>query len=635
MALLLFLTISVAFGGALTAGLLRLARGRIDELTRILGANLVGYLVVCLAWVAVDRWFPAAMPSSLENMAAVSLFCQMVWGMIALVRSAHAPPERPPAPSAGRAVIYTRTRPETETTRHPGTTTGFVRRHWRGDNSLGVSVWAVTVVGLLHLHAVRSLFTRQFELEPELSEATFQAIDYGIMGFTILFAGWALIGTWRSAARRARERRAAGRRAVWARVAQVWVALALIRLTTTAFTTLVLLGVTWQSRHGDDPKVPPYSIRVMRGGTEAEISGGFRHGIARDLVAVLRSTPSIRVVHLTSEGGHIYDGELVSRVVRRGELATFVPTACNSACTLAFAGGTKRWITKESTLGFHAPSVIDAEPSIVSIELIRTIEAMRGIYRAAGFDQAFVERALATPATELLEPSTDDLLKYHVATGIAEPDQFAASGLDLSDRKRAASFLTRLLPAFAAVEERHPDTFAEMADAFQTAYASGASHDEAIKKPLSMMLDVLRKSLTTADDETQIEYLKLLADAAVEARTRKVGECVEIFDTFPGPYALQIESEDLSRRRDQLAARAIRTASDDNRRDEESVKANARRFMGLVAERMGADDIAIMIADQRSESTDDRYCSAWIATMRLAETLPPALPAAFARRLRH
>ena len=55
----------------------------------------------------------------------------------------------------------------------------------------------------------------------------------------------------------------------------------------------------------DDPVLPPYSMRMMRDGTEAEIAGGFKYGLARDAETLFASAPQLRVGHLNSAGGRI------------------------------------------------------------------------------------------------------------------------------------------------------------------------------------------------------------------------------------------------------------------------------------------------------------------------------------------
>ena len=147
------------------------------------------------------------------------------------------------------------------------------------------------------------------------------------------------------------------------------------------------------------------------------------------------------------------------------------------------------------------------------------------------------------------------------------------------------------------------------------------------------MLKLVHDGLSAAEDTTLVDYLKLLADVATDARDRRVADCVDIFDKFPDPYGLAIRSDELSARRNRLAAIAIRTAVDGNRPSDSRISKSYRRFLEIAAARIGKDEVALMIGDERDEKDYDRYCSAWISAVRLAETLSPSLAADVARRL--
>jgi hypothetical protein len=92
----------------------------------------------------------------------------------------------------------------------------------------------------------------------------------------------------------------------------------------------------------DDPDIPNYSIRVMRNGTEAEIAGGFKYGLTSDFLKILSASRQIRIVHLDSLGGRIAEAISLNKVIRSRGLDTYVSSNCMSACTIAFAGGTRR-----------------------------------------------------------------------------------------------------------------------------------------------------------------------------------------------------------------------------------------------------------------------------------------------------
>src|SRR6516165_11776976 len=105
----------------------------------------------------------------------------------------------------------------------------------------------------------------------------------------------------------------------------------------------------------DDPRMPAYSLRIMRNGTEAEITGGFKYGLTDDFSKLLKASRQIRVVHLNSIGGRIGEAEKLYNLIRDRQLITYVNFQCLSACTIVFAGGKERYISKRGVLGFHEP----------------------------------------------------------------------------------------------------------------------------------------------------------------------------------------------------------------------------------------------------------------------------------------
>ncbi len=60
----------------------------------------------------------------------------------------------------------------------------------------------------------------------------------------------------------------------------------------------------------DDPDVPDYTIHLLNGGTEIEIAGGIKYGLAEDFRKILKASGQVRVVHLDSIGGRLGEGQL-------------------------------------------------------------------------------------------------------------------------------------------------------------------------------------------------------------------------------------------------------------------------------------------------------------------------------------
>ncbi|MFG3756679.1 hypothetical protein, partial [Klebsiella pneumoniae] len=108
-----------------------------------------------------------------------------------------------------------------------------------------------------------------------------------------------------------------GRAAPWGYIARVMVFVALLQSIGAALDQGVpqVREVT-RIAFLDDPDIPDYSIRVMRNGTEAEISGGIKYGLTDDFATVLRASRQIRVVHLDSIGGRLGEGEKLYQLIK-------------------------------------------------------------------------------------------------------------------------------------------------------------------------------------------------------------------------------------------------------------------------------------------------------------------------------
>src|ERR1043165_5038765 len=107
----------------------------------------------------------------------------------------------------------------------------------------------------------------------------------------------------------------------------------------------------------------PGLVRALPGGTVIEISGALIGPVGEQFSAVLEQTPNARRVRLDSIGGTIATAlENQSLIVARG-LETEVRHMCNSACTIAFLGGKKRYAMRGARIGFHRASAADAKDS--------------------------------------------------------------------------------------------------------------------------------------------------------------------------------------------------------------------------------------------------------------------------------
>lgn len=162
----------------------------------------------------------------------------------------------------------------------------------------------------------------------------------------------------------------------------------------------------------------PSTLTLVASGTEVAINGDFDDGIASRLGALLDEHPEVRRVRLTSEGGLVGEAEAVGDLVSARGLATLVTDYCLSACTLAFAHGHERLLSRGAKLGFHAPCESDESGQDVAVNS----DAEKRAYVATGIDAGFVEEALRVPFTDIWFPEAARLLDARIVTALVDPD---------------------------------------------------------------------------------------------------------------------------------------------------------------------------------------------------------------------
>jgi hypothetical protein len=165
---------------------------------------------------------------------------------------------------------------------------------------------------------------------------------------------WQCVGVWRSATRYRATRAMRNKATFWAGLAQIAVILGIVSLLTTVINQAIpqIIEATKVALLGD-PDLPAYQIRLMRDGTEIEITGGLKYRLSDDFQRVIAAAPRLRVVHLNSIGGRIGEAEKLHRIIKEHQFITYTSNSCVSACTIAFIAGRERWLSSGAKLGFH------------------------------------------------------------------------------------------------------------------------------------------------------------------------------------------------------------------------------------------------------------------------------------------
>lgn len=516
---------------------------------------------------------------------------------------------------------YTDTDPADEASRN------FFVRYWRGQYSLAFSYWIVGFLGgiaiLLVILGIRILFTasRSSDYNPY---GAFVFILFS-WAFLIAWTIWDIVGLWRSATRSMHRRWRQGKHTFWGGLVKLFLVAAILG----GFRTLVentgpQIYEAYNIAFNGDPNVLDYTLRIMRNGTEMEITGGFKYGLSDDVERLLKTSPQIKVVHLHSTGGRIGEAMKLHDIIQQHQLVTYVANECDSACTIAFAGGKQRWLGPAGKLGFHAPSF----PGMERDDLGAAVAEQQAIFVRDGFAPDFVARALSTPATSLWTPTASELLQGRAITNVAHIGMFAMSGFGAEFTPATAGPILRaMFPMIEPLEARDPDTVGIVTQQFYQMYLGGSTAVEFTASLRERLAPALEKYRSLADDETQLLFVKLTADKYRYLAKMNVQTCYEYIsgtDTSP------ILPREFGRRERDLEARMIVTAAPRPPGPQDALKQAWTDISRLLEAGPQAKDMHLFSTPPQPDQYAD-YCRLYAALNEAILQLPPERGAMVAR----
>jgi hypothetical protein len=498
----------------------------------------------------------------------------------------------------------------------------FLVRFWRGEYSLGVSYWLFGLLGNVALAFIADAIAALFQIEQGYDPRAILGSLVSIWLVTGVFLVWQVTGIWRSASRNGAGRRAIGKRAFWASAAKIALVLGVCSSLVTFYSVgLPQIAETSRMVFLNDPDIAPYSIRVMRNGTEAEIAGGFKYGLTNDFVRTLKAYPNIKVVHLNSLGGRVGEAIRLNGALQAQGVDTYVSAGCYSACTIAFAAGRKRFLKAGAALGFHAATF----PGTTASDLDNVRLAQQRLFLAAGFDDAFVDKALSTPSSQMWTPPAAELTAAKVITGISDGNQFAFSGLlgrDVS-RNRLDALMMQGIPLLKTIKEHAPGDYDDILTQYLTGYVEGRTEMEVETQGRASILSLVRKLEPMADDAVMAEISLLHADEYAAMGAKDPSLC---YQYASGNFA-NIDLADvipaLIERENQLSQRVLETAKPRPDVPQSELAELWKKIDARLSEKGVSDDQLKLLDSGPGDATRySEYCSVSEASYREIARLP-------------
>ncbi|GLQ55353.1 hypothetical protein [Devosia nitrariae] len=498
----------------------------------------------------------------------------------------------------------------------------IITRYWQGGYSLGVSYWVFGV--LANVAAGLLAFTLSAALSPEKGYEPGVLFAFFVafwIGLTVLVI-WEFVGLWRSARRHADRRIKLGKTSIWAGLAQLTVVLGALQ-----FAAALATNAAPQVRelHAmaflGDPDIPANSLRLLRGATELDLTGGIKYGLATDLERVLDAAPTVRTIHLTSGGGRIGEAEKVADLIRARGLDTYVPSTCASACTLIFLAGKTRTLFDGARLGFHSTDFPGTSPEDAALADRDYVDQLI----AAGVEPGFANRTIAYPPTDMWYPPGDTLLAANVVSRLDDGTTYAISGFgtDPDEADIAASFAS--IGVYSALEAFDPQAAAEVYAVFTRAYENGNTYVEMITEAQAVMTAAALRSYPLADDDVLVQLNVLLADQHQWLSQQDTAMCYAY--SYGGGSPVEIAgrmSPQLRERQLLLNEQSFRTASPREPVNQSAVDALWAKISGYMATTLAPAEYETFTSGLPATTPQQQadYCHAAISMFRLISTLP-------------
>lgn len=315
----------------------------------------------------------------------------------------------------------------------------FFKRYWRGEFSLPVSYWLVSLGVNIASSMVLALFANYSKGQDTFRPLAIFSSYASLIIFIYTVWLWQTVGLWRSAGRYIET---PGKTKFWGYLAMLMVILGGLRVISSFGNDVQPnLAELYRIAFSDDPDIPNYKLTIVENGHELKLTGGIKYGLVADFERALDLTPTIRTIDLESVGGRIGVAEELYNLISKRKLDTVTNDRCLSACTYVFLAGVNRYVGPGGSLGFHSAKF----GSMSSPEINKQVLPLENkITRDIGVPASFFKKVWAISSEKMWNPDKEELLANRVISARISRAISSQRILENILVKDAAAFKTKL-----------------------------------------------------------------------------------------------------------------------------------------------------------------------------------------------
>ena len=293
----------------------------------------------------------------------------------------------------------------------------YICKHWRGELSLAVSFWINVFLLNIVIRLFETLLTQNSLItHPQIASRV--TIIYIVLALGLVYP-WQIIGLWRTCNRHIEI---TGTR-FWSRFAQVLAIFGVLATFGTVTSSWPIYKELYQIGFTKD-EYAIYNLKLTTNNTIIYLQGGLGFGVSKDVAKLLASQPNVQGIVLDSNGGRIYEGRELSKLILINGLNTYSFNGCYSACTTAFIAGKNRYLGPGANLAFHQ-YIMGYKNIGTGIDMKKEQEADLRIFQKQGIKSDFMDKLFNTPHDDLWYPSVEELMDSGVIHGIVNPSDIS------------------------------------------------------------------------------------------------------------------------------------------------------------------------------------------------------------------